>query len=1143
MAIDLKKPTKKTTIIAIIIIIAILAIAITGTVVFLKDRGSTEAANLETNQVERPENENEQIAEENQVSQNVNETENQTSEISESNGETSTNSESQITTGAITPGGTTSTTTDQIQETTIISTETVITEKPWETQETVWTPMNINADLSSIVIDSNRDRITVEKIAETSTGENLTTQGEEITYKIIIRSEKMINGIIVKDSIPEQTSYVSESADNDVQEVIENEKIVGLIWNIDITENNWNNEENQFVKILSFKVKVDADAEGTIVNNVLANGNEDEEKTSIITATKTAKVEGKTEKIAKIGDVITYTISVKNTGDLDGTTIVKDKDLAKILENTSMQGNVLVSNDINKYSSEDLIKGIKIVLNKNSEVNITFSVKVTNIDGKIENIALIGDNDKPTDPEIVDTINANIVKKVKQILRNNQIVEEPVKVNDKIIYDIVVTNTGSKALNIKVEDLLENHNEKLKLYNENGEEVKQIILNAGETKILTATYIVKQQDIDAQQKIINIGKIIYDNEEKESKVETPVEVAKLGYEATKTADKEKVTTAGEVITYIITVKNTGNTTLKNIQVLDEKIGLTETITEIPVGEERSVEGKYTVTQKDIDNGGKIKNVATVGDETPSVEVPVEQKPGIQLIKSVISQDKDKNGKYEQGEIIKYNVNVKNIGNTTLTNIVVNDSNSEEKTRRIDKLVPGESKNVEFTHIVTEKDVLVGKVINTAIVGETPSNTVTTETEKQPELDLTVIPTSTETTTITTPQNAILVLDFSSSMKGPRIEALKEAVNEFLDNFLANGKNKVKIIEYDKNILKETKFTSNRNELDISKDETGSGTNIDYGLTVANKFVTKENASTTSVILMSDGSPYNYYNDDTNKVDSDSEKNYSEARESAQWIKSKEARLFTIGFNLKYQESSKLMQDIATSQETYYQAFDGEALKEAFKDISETITTTTDENPIYITTIDGKATIKQGFEEGQKVEFYTGNYIENTSRPIKTYTWNEFIKLSQTIYSENVIIFDLRDYIDAIGISDKASIYIRFVDETKRKNKIIVLPSMNDCKEKEEVKENIQKSEIVNTDNINSNKISSQSDEENKEKNIVKENEAINNNNIIEDKANIVNEIKDNNKDDKDKTEEMPIQNEDNMESLKDEKIDNSNIEK
>ena len=158
MAIDLKKPTKKTTIIAIIIIIAILAIAITGTVVFLKDRGSTEAANLETNQVERPENENEQIAEENQVSQNVNETENQTSEISESNGETSTNSESQITTGAITPGGTTSTTTDQIQETTIISTETVITEKPWETQETVWTPMNINADLSSIVIDSNRDR-------------------------------------------------------------------------------------------------------------------------------------------------------------------------------------------------------------------------------------------------------------------------------------------------------------------------------------------------------------------------------------------------------------------------------------------------------------------------------------------------------------------------------------------------------------------------------------------------------------------------------------------------------------------------------------------------------------------------------------------------------------------------------------------------------------------------------------------------------------------------------------------------------------------------------------------------------------------------------------------------------------------------
>ena len=53
MAMNFKKPSKKTAIIAIVAVIILLAIAITGTVVFLRDRGTTEAADLDTEQVDR----------------------------------------------------------------------------------------------------------------------------------------------------------------------------------------------------------------------------------------------------------------------------------------------------------------------------------------------------------------------------------------------------------------------------------------------------------------------------------------------------------------------------------------------------------------------------------------------------------------------------------------------------------------------------------------------------------------------------------------------------------------------------------------------------------------------------------------------------------------------------------------------------------------------------------------------------------------------------------------------------------------------------------------------------------------------------------------------------------------------------------
>ena len=452
---------------------------------------------------------------------------------------------------------------------------------------------------------------------------------------------------------------------------------------------------------------------------------------------------------------------------------------------------------------------------------------------------------------------------------------------------------------------------------------------------------------------------------------------------------------------------------------------------------------------------------------------------------------------KEGDVITYEIKVTNTGNTTLENVKVNESLQVEGNLNIGTLAPGESKTITVTYKVQKEDVndkreLVNVV--TATDGTTTSEKDEENTPvepKVPEIDFTVVPTSTETSTVTIPQDVILVLDFSSSMTYEiddtdviKIDALKDAVDNFLDSFLKTEGNRVKIIEYDADIMKETEFSSDKSALNISKDKTGSGTNIDYGLTIANQYVTEDNAATTSVILMSDGSPYNYYNDDKHKVDSDSEKNTSEAIESAGWIKSKGAKLYTIGFDIRGdRDAISLMKAIATSEDTYYQTDDGNGLSGAFEEISETITTTHDGTYIPLKTVNGgKGIITKGFKEGQKVEIYTGTYGPNAV-PVYTYTWDQFLNLDEVDYTNNVITFDLRTFMSNHQISEDTNVTIRFVDNAIASSRALtqfinivveeseeeinkIIQEIDEIEKTNTDTENIKENEKVQTDTMN-----------------------------------------------------------------------------
>ncbi len=722
MAGKVKMPNKKTTI-TVAIIIAILAVVIAiGTVVFLKDRGSTEAAEIESNQFAEQENgttgnvpaeqNNGEVAGNQGTLPNAGEQANAENEQNPAGGVANANNGG-VQNNQIAGNAGQNAAADNIQETTIQRTETVeIPERQTlEGHYVGWTPMSVNADLNyAKLINAKKDNLEINKICDTKTGENTTTRGEVITYKISVKnnSEKDLEGIEVKDLIPEMTTYVENSSNFEATELTgkDGKTVIALKWNIDL-------KAGEAIEI-SFQVKVSETATGTIKNVAVVNGEEtNETHTAIVTSTKTAEVIGKTEGTpAKVGDKIKYTITVKNTGDIAGKANVKDEALAKLIED-----GILEVEESSKETAEKLMAGTDVEVAADSESKVEFTVVVKKVSGAIKNVATVGE-EKPE--ETVDTTDYTIKKEVTSTAKNEN---GKYALGETITYKVTVTNTGNTVLKtVTVND-------------SNSEEKAKTATNiaVGGKAELTFTHIVTEKDIE-NGKVVNVA--TSDGKETEKvtvETEEPFTKYDLHKEVTGTdKDKDGKYDLGETITYKVIVTNRGNQTVKDVVVKDDNSEeKTRTITEA-IAPNASAEVTFThiVTEQDI-KAGEVVNVATIGDE-PSNEVTTDTEDPItkyDLHKEVTSTAKNENGKYALGETITYKVTVTNRGNQTVSNVVVTDNNSKEGTATVNgEIKPGESKDVTFTHIVTEADIKAGEVVNVATIGDEPSNEVTTETE-------------------------------------------------------------------------------------------------------------------------------------------------------------------------------------------------------------------------------------------------------------------------------------------------------------------------------------------------------------------------------------------------------------------------------
>ena len=474
-----------------------------------------------------------------------------------------------------------------------------------------------------------------------------------------------------------------------------------------------------------------------------------EKKNPSLVVTKVSDVAEGTK--VKLGKTITYTITVKNNGNVT----ISD---------------IKLTDTIAGYEPEDITKELgKTELKPGEETTATFKHVVTEQDilaGNVHNEATADgsdpEGDKPNpepgktddEPDDIDTT-LEVVKKITNAPADGK----AFKLGETIEYSITATNKGNVTYhNVVINDDL------------TGASKTIAELGIGQSESLTTSYVVTEADIlkkEVKNTATAKGDPIPDPKnpdnpkvpEGEDSVTTgdetdpdnppPIEDKNPSLAVTKVSDIAKGTKVklGETITYTITVENDGNVTISDIKLTDTVAGyepadITANLdkTTLAPGEKAVATFTHVVTEQDI-LAGSVKNEATADGIDPEGDKP-NPEPGktddepddidtTLTVNKKISNAPADGVAYKLGETIEYTITVKNEGNVTYKNVEVNDASTGFSTT-IASLAVGAEETFSTSHVVTEEDILAGSYTNTVTAKGDPIPDPKTGEDKIPE---------------------------------------------------------------------------------------------------------------------------------------------------------------------------------------------------------------------------------------------------------------------------------------------------------------------------------------------------------------------------------------------------------------------------
>ena len=422
-----------------------------------------------------------------------------------------------------------------------------------------------------------RGKLNVTKTGTLLNGGTTAKEGDIIKYTIQIQnnSEHPVDNVMINDRIPEHTSLIRLNEDGTyTKENIEAfSEEIGTI----------NGHEN---KEYIFYVVVEEITENMNIENtatITAEGMEPElSNTSTIPAVTTVK-EARLEvnktsdiesgKTVKEGDIITYKITVRNTGNGAAKNVM--------VKDNIPEGTIYYDTETNtlKPSVKTINSEVKETLEPDESFEFTFKVQVGRVSvGKtITNTAtVVGDNveDTPSNTEGI-TAEATVPKlrlEKKSSIEEGQVVKE----GDTITYTITVYNEGTMpAYDVEIKDKVPEYT----TYYENNKKDKEKVevgkvipeLKAGASESYTFTVIV--EEIPENTEIKNTATVKGENgEEVQSDtvgVSAEISVPEMKLEKKSSIEKGKTIESGDIITYTIVATNTGKCIAHNVVISDK----------------------------------------------------------------------------------------------------------------------------------------------------------------------------------------------------------------------------------------------------------------------------------------------------------------------------------------------------------------------------------------------------------------------------------------------------------------------------------------------------------------------------------------------------------------------------------------------
>ena len=477
---------------------------------------------------------------------------------------------------------------------------------------------------------------------------------------------------------------------------------------------------------------------------------------------KTAILDDLTKEKPNAGEKIAYSFKISNTGNVT---------LKNLYITDALSGFKFIEKDFVGKSPQSPLLSLApqdVYTLKSSTGNVEniavghYALKQSDIDTQsVSNTATVhGQTPSDTAPPGVDaTIKTDFAHKPSITLKKtaNALIRTvddkqseldlagPPQPGDRIKYTFEIKNTGNVTLTkIKVAD---------ETATVSGGPIESLAPAETHTAITALSQPLTQRKIDSGT-FTNTAKVSAltpdGNPLEQTDQMTASDTTKLAYPAMtlkKAGDFSQLNTpprAGDIVTYTLTVTNTGNVTLKDVVVTDPLDGLIidglkaneKTFEKMPptrAGSVQTFKATYALTQSDID-GGNLQNTARLAannslDDAMSpvssetVSMKLEQTPAITLKKT-------DDYKIEQAPIagttkINYTFAVKNTGNVTLYNIVIYDplkdlriNGVQTKTHSIGTLSPDDEKQIKADYTLKQDDIETGSRDNKASVSAT-----------------------------------------------------------------------------------------------------------------------------------------------------------------------------------------------------------------------------------------------------------------------------------------------------------------------------------------------------------------------------------------------------------------------------------------